>query len=135
MKYFSKDVSLKYTGKNNYFEFAKNAIEYMLNKPTVFDKDMMKSGVLVRHLILPMNTIDSKKVLDWFSTIKNKAYLSLMAQYTPFGEIKDFPELQRKITKREYNSVLDYALSLGIENIFVQEIESSNEKYIPKWDY
>ena len=56
-----------------------------------------------------------------------------MSQYTPFGKIEQFPELQRKITKREYESVLDYAMSLGIENTFYQAQESASEEYIPKW--
>ncbi|MBE5756641.1 MAG: radical SAM protein [Clostridiales bacterium] len=135
MKYFSNDISFRYSGKYDYFKNAKKAIEYMLNKPIIFENGLLKSGVLVRHLVLPLNTVDSKKVLDWFATIKDKAYLSLMSQYTPFGKIDSFPELKRKITKREYNTLIDYALSLGIENMFIQEDLSSSEEYIPKWDF
>ena len=135
MKYFGREVSFRYSGKKDYFENAKKAIEYMLNKPIIFENGLLKSGVLVRHLVLPLNTVDSKKVLDWFATIKDKAYLSLMSQYTPFGKIDSFSELKRKITKREYNTLIDYALSLGIENMFIQEDLSSSEEYIPKWDF
>ena len=60
---------------------------------------------------------------------------SLMAQYTPFGEISAFPELQRKITRREYEKVLSRALSLGIENLFVQDTRAAGEEYIPSWDF
>ena len=59
----------------------------------------------------------------------------MMSQYTPFGDIKNFKELQRPITKREYDSVIDYALSLGIKNMFYQEQQSADEKYIPSWDF
>ena len=96
----------------------------------------MKSGVIVRHLILPENVSDSKRVIDWFAkNQKNGAYLSIMAQYTPFGSIELFPELKRKITKKEYDRVLEYAQLSGVENAFVQDLTSSSEEFIPKWDF
>lgn len=136
VKYFSPTLSKRYTGKENYFEYAKSAIEFMANKPLVFGEDgMLKSGTIVRHLVLPQNVSDSKKILDWFSSIKDKAYINLMSQYTPFGDIDKFPELNRKLTQREYESVIDYALSLGITNAFYQDFKSVGTDYIPKWDY
>ncbi len=136
MKFFSPALSERYTGISDYFEKASAAIEFMAEKPLVFgDKGIMKSGTLVRHLVLPQCTSDSKKILDWFADIKDKAFINVMSQYTPFGDIEKFPELKRKITKREYESVLEYAMSLGIENMFYQKIESAEEIYIPKWDY
>ncbi len=136
IKFFSPTVSKRYTGKENYFELASNAIEFMASKPLIFDENkMMKSGCLVRHLVLPQNTNDSKNILDWFSTIKDKAFLNVMSQYTPFGDIDNFSELKRKISKREYNSVLDFAMSLNIKNMLYQPLNSADEKYIPKWDF
>ncbi len=136
LKFFSSSLSKRYTGKENYFEVASRAIEFMANKPIVFGEDgLLKKGTIVRHLVLPQCTLDSKKVLDWFSTIKDKAYINIMSQYTPFGDIKDFPELNRKITRREYESVIDYAISLNIEKAFYQDFKSASEEYIPKWDY
>lgn len=138
IKYFDTAVSSRYSGKKDYFNVSSKAIEFMANKPVKFDdKGIMKSGTIVRHLVLPMNTNDSKNILDWFSEsgIKNKAYLNIMSQYTPFGNIEKFPELKRKITKREYNTVVDYAISLGIEKMFYQKQESASEVYIPKWDF
>lgn len=136
MKFFSPEVSARYTGKKNYFEYASQAIEFMTEKPYVIGDDgMLKSGTIVRHLVLPQNINDTLKILDWFTNIKDKAALSLMSQYTPYGEITDFPELQRKLTKREYEKAVNYALSLGIENIFVQSAEASGTEYIPEWDY
>ena len=95
----------------------------------------MTSGTLVRHLILPLNVSDSKKIIDWFVGIKDNAYVNIMSQYTPFGEIENFKELQRKITKREYDNVINYAIDKGIEKAFYQTIESANTEYIPNWDY
>ena len=136
IKFFSPAISKRYTGKENYFSVASKAIEFMTNKPYIIGKDgTLKSGVIVRHLVLPQNTSDSKKILDWFSKIKDKAYINIMSQFTPFGNIDNFPELKRKITKREYGAVIDYALSLGIKNAFYQEYKSAGEEYIPKWDF
>lgn len=137
IKFFSPTLSKRYTGKENYFEVSSKALEFMINsKPLKFGEDgLLKQGVIVRHLVLPQATSDSKKVLDWFYQFKDKAILNVMSQYTPFGEIDSFPELKRKITAREYNSVIDYALSLGIENMLYQKRESANEVYIPKWDF
>lgn len=137
IKYYSPDVSKRYTGKNNYFEVASKAIEFMIkSKPCLFSEDgLIKSGVIVRHLVLPQCTSDSKKILDWFNAVKSDAFINVMSQYTPFGNIENFPELQRKITKREYNSVIDYAISLGIENMYYQKQVSADQKYIPSWDY
>lgn len=134
VKYCSPKTAKRYCGRENYFAYAARAAEIMCEKPLVFEKGMMVSGTIVRHLVLPQNVDDTLKILDWFAPLKDKAYLSLMSQYTPFGKIDALPELQRKITKREYKKALDYALSLGIENIFVQEMKSSGEEYIPVWD-
>lgn len=136
IKYYSEVVSSRYTGKNDYFLVASKAIEFMSNKPILFDdNDMLKSGTVVRHLVLPQNVSDSKKILDWYNDIKDKTYLNLMSQYTPFGDIKNFPELNRRLSKREYQTVLDYAVSLGIENLLYQDLVSADESYIPSWDY
>lgn len=136
IKFFSPNISKRYCGKENYFDYASKAIEFMVKKPIVFDeKGLLKSGTIVRHLILPQCVSDSKKILDWFSNIKDLAYINLMSQYTPFGDIEKYPELKRKITKREYDTVIDYALSLGIEKAYYQAFESADTVYIPKWDY
>lgn len=136
MKYCSPNVALRYCGKKNYFDIASKAIEFMSNKPLYFNQDgQMNSGLIVRHLVLPQNTFDSKAIINWFATIKDKAYLNVMSQYTPYGDLTNTPELKRPITKREYKVVLDYAMSLDIEKMFYQKQESANTAYIPKWDY
>lgn len=136
IKFFSPALSKRYTGKENYFSIASKAIEFMANKPLILGEDgIMKSGCLVRHLVIPQCTSDSMKILDWFNGIKEKAYINVMSQYTPFGKIENFPELNRKLTKREYNTVIDYAISLDIKNMFYQDGKCADTSYIPKWDY
>ena len=139
MKFYSPALSKRYLGKENYFEYASEAISFMANaKPLkMTEQGKMLSGCIVRHLVMPLCTSDSKALLKWFNAyLPPTTYLSLMSQYTPFGEIEGFQELSRPITAREYNAVLDTALSLGLENrLFLQERKSSSEKYIPDWDY
>ena len=137
MKYFSPTLSKRYTGKSDYFEVADKALDFMIkSKPLIFGEDgLIKQGVIVRHLVLPQCTSDSKKIIDWFCDYKDNAFINVMSQYTPFGEIDNFPELKRKITKREYDSIMDYAISKDIKNMYYQKFESADEKYIPIWDF
>lgn len=136
LKFFSPTVSERYTGKKDYFEKASAAIDFMLKKPIVFGDDgLLKSGTIVRHLVLPQNVPDSKKILDWWAERKDKGYINVMSQYTPFGDIEKYPELKRKITPREYDTVIDYAESLGIEKMFYQDLKSADSQYIPEWDF
>ena len=138
MKFFSETLSMRYTGKKDYFKVASRAIELMANKPLIFDENgLIKSGVIVRHLVLPQCTSDSIKILDWFSDslLKDKAYINVMSQYTPFGDIENFPELKRKLTRREYDKVIDYAISKNIDKMYYQKFESVCTEYIPKWDF
>ena len=136
IKYFSPAVSLRYTGKENYFSVASRAVEYMIkSRKTRFIGEKMVSGVIVRHLILPLCSADSVEIVRWFSKVKEGAYFSLMAQYTPYGNIGNFPELQRRITRREYEKVVSAVESFGIDNCFIQQLSSADEAYIPKWDF
>lgn len=138
LKFYSPDLSERYTGRRDYFEVASKAIKFMMqSKKTVFGKDgMMKSGVIVRHMIMPLGVPDSKKLLEWFAENKeNGAYISLMAQYTPFGNVDEYPELKRHITKGEYDRVYERLLSLGITEYYAQELGSASESFIPQWDF
>ena len=137
MKFYSSALSKRYLGKEDYFDVAADAIAFMAKKPLVMtDKGKMLSGCIVRHLIMPLCASDSKAIVKWFAReLPKDTYLSLMSQYTPFGKIDGLPELSRKVTAREYDSVVDTAFSLGIDKLFIQERESSGEKYIPSWDF
>lgn len=135
MKYVSKELSKEYSNAPDYFEVASKAIEEMVRQvgETEFDeKGIMKKGVIVRHLVLPGSTKDSKAVLDYlWNTYGDRIYISIMNQYTPMEQIKNHPLLSRKVTKREYQKVVNYALSLGWENGFIQESETAKESFIP----
>ena len=138
MKFYSSSLSKRYLGKEDYFDVASEAVAFMANaKPLkITDEGKMLSGCIVRHLVMPLCTSDSKSVLKWFKReLPNSTYLSLMSQYTPFGKIDGMPELSRKITAREYDAVVQTALDLGIERLFLQERESGSTEYIPKWDF
>lgn len=138
MKFYSPALSKRYLGKENYFDVAAEAIRFMANaKPLVLREDgKMLSGCIVRHLVMPLCTSDTKTLLKWFArNLPKDTYLSLMSQYTPFGDVEKYPELARPITAREYNAALDTATELGISNLFIQERKSSCEKYIPQWDF
>lgn len=135
LKFFSPKLSERYTGRADYFAYASEAISFMANKPLRIENGKMLSGTIVRHLILPLASSDSVELLKFLAPMKDKIYLSLMSQYTPFGDISDLPELNRRITEREYRKVLSCALDLGFEHIFTQERASADETYIPVWDY
>lgn len=136
LKYSRNDRAMKYSSAPDYFETACKAIKEMRRQvKDSFDGEMMKSGLIVRHLILPKNTNSSLEIIDWFCENLGDTYFSLMAQYIPCGDLTTAPELNRKITQREYDKVLDYALSKGIDKLFVQELGSADEKYIPPFDF
>lgn len=139
IKYFSADVSARYSNAPDYFERAAESVPEMIRQvgKLVFNKDGgIEKGTIIRHLVLPKQRHDSMKILDWISrnTSADDVMVSIMNQYTPFDFISDeFPELKRRITKMEYNSVVDHAAGLGL-NGFTQEKSSSSEKYVPDFD-
>lgn len=138
IKFYSPALSKRYLGKENYFDVASEAISFMANaKPLKMTADgKMLSGCIVRHLVMPLCTSDSKSILKWFAReLPPTAYLSLMSQYTPFGKIDGMDELSRPVTAREYDAVVNAAFDLGIKNLFLQERNSSGKKYIPAWDF
>ena len=137
-KYFDNSLAEKFSNAKNYFENASASLKKMLEQTgePVFDDDgMMKKGIIVRHLVLPGHTDDSKKVLRWlWENFGNKIWISIMNQYTPLCSEEKFPELSRKVTDEEYDEVVDFAVSLGIENAFVQDGEAVSESFIPPFD-
>lgn len=103
----------------------------------VFDPatGLMKRGVIVRHLLLPGQTKDSKKILRYLhTTYGNQIFISIMNQYTPLPQVKELPELNRRVSPAEYERVLDFALRIGIENGFFQEGETASDSFIPEFD-
>ena len=138
LKYFDSKVALKYSKAEDYFDYASSAlIEMKRQKPDdIFDDNgIMQKGVIVRNLILPGNISQSIKVLDFIAdNLSNKTIVSLMSQYTPCAEAGDYPTINRRLTKREYNTVLNHLIGLGFENAYVQELSSAKEEYVPPFD-
>lgn len=136
-KYFDNNLAINFSSANNYFEIASLAIKEMyrqVGKP-VFKNNIMKKGVIVRHLLLPNHVNDSKKILKYlYDTYKNNIYISIMNQYTPIRNIKEYMELNTTVKECEYNELINYALDLGIVNAFIQEGETCKESFIPDFN-
>lgn len=162
MKYMSSELSKKYSGAADYPETAKAALAEMfrqVGKPvfepeersqvqhidkTASDEDglVMTRGMIVRHLVLPGCTSDSKAVVKYlYDTYKDDIYMSIMSQYTPMPELmpggrlnRFYPELGRSVTQEEYDEVVDYAIELGVENAFIQEGDVAKDSFIPDFE-
>lgn len=135
MKYYRDKYAVKYSSAPRYFETACAALEEMYSQTGAFVLDengIMQSGVIVRHMMLPGLMLDTKKIMDYlFDTYGNNIYISLMSQYTPLKNVERFPELNRKIDMKKYNSIVDYCMNRGMENVFIQEGSAAKESFIP----
>ena len=138
-KYMDPGLSKKYSHAEDYPRTACQAVDWMVRRAGLceFDEEgYVQKGVIVRHLILPGHTKDSMAVLKYLhERYGDSIYISIMNQYTPLPQVEAYPELARRVTKREYEKVLDYALELGISNGFFQEGETARESFIPLFDY
>ena len=138
LKYYDDILAMKYSKAPNYFNIAIDAIEEMYKQtgPVEFDKNgMIKKGVIVRHLLLPGQIEDSKKILKYLDFIyNNNIFISIMNQYTPLENVKNIPELNKTVTDNEYDELINYACDLGIKNAFIQEGKTCEESFIPKFD-
>lgn len=136
LKYIRAEKAMRYSKAADYFEKASAALLEMRRQvEDKFDGDIMKSGMIIRHLILPQNTNSSIAVLDFIKSNFPDTFVSLMAQYTPCGDLSEFPEINRKITKREYEKVVNYALDNSFDKLFIQELSSADKSFIPKFDF
>ena len=137
-KYIRPDKALRYSNAADYPAVVKSALKEMRRQaPTdIFDEDgIMQKGMIIRHLILPSNTNSATEIIDDIRSEFGNAYISLMAQYMPMGDLTKCKEIDRKISKREYKKVIDYAEAKGLTNVFVQELSSADEGYIPSFDF
>ncbi|HHV73915.1 MAG TPA: radical SAM protein [Thermoanaerobacterium sp.] len=138
LKYYSNEVAVKYSNAPHYFEYATKAILEMYRQvgDPVFDSDgIMKRGIIIRHLILPGKLDETKMILKWIKdNLSNEVYVSLMGQYTPFYNANKYQELNRRISKKEYEEAIEYFFEIGLENGFVQDDESASENFIPDFD-
>ena len=138
-KYTSSESAVRYSSAKDYPETAKSAIMEMYRQTGKYDLDddgLLKSGVLIRHLILPGRLEDTLDVIDWISESfpKNTVLFSLMSQYVPLLDKESFPEIARSITQEEYDRAQSYLSLSGIENGFFQELSSATEELIPSFD-
>lgn len=136
-KYLDRERAAKYSAAGDYPEVVKSAVAEMVRqtgKPQFDERGMMIKGVIVRHLLLPGCLPDAKRIVKYlYETYGNDIYMSLMNQYTPLETLdkEKFPELNRKISKRAYDVLVDYAIDLGVEQAFIQEGDTAQESFIP----
>ena len=137
LKYYDDEIARKYSKINNYFENASKAIlemYFQVGLPKFDDNGLIKKGLIIRHLVLPNNIDNSKKVLSWIKdNLPKDIYVSLMAQYFPTNKAKDFPELNRKLTNEEFNEIKKYFDNLNFTNGYFQELGEHEEEYVPNF--
>lgn len=138
LKYFDSSVSLKYSGAEDYFEKASEAVIEMQRQvgSLVLDENgIAKRGIIIRHMVLPGNISQASKVFSWVrENLPEETYISVMRQYTPFGKAKNMPPIDRKLSAREYSIVKEKIYALGFENCYFQSKESSTEDFIPNFN-
>lgn len=139
LKYYFNELGEKYSNVKNYFDITTKAIKEMYNQvgsPIMDEEGVMQKGLMIRHLILPNNIENSKKVLKWIKeNFDSNVYVSIMAQYFPTYKSKNNIQLNRKLTKEEYEEVENYLYNLELENGYIQDLGEHEEEYVPKWEY
>lgn len=139
MKYASSEIAAKYSKAADYPEVAKSAITEMFRQTGSYEIDddgIMRRGVIIRHLILPNNLENTFRVIDWVEETfrPGQVLFSLMSQFTPAGDLTNYPELQRRLSQDEYDLCYDYLADSDIEDGFFQELSSAKEEYIPPFN-
>lgn len=137
-KYMDSTLSARYSRAKDYPSVAKQALsEKVRQQPDVVIDDatgLIQKGVIVRQLLLPGHVNDAKAVLKYlYDTYHDHVYISMMSQFTPIA-LKDYPEINRTVTKREYERLVNYALEIGITNAFIQEGDVAKDSFIPAFD-
>lgn len=137
-KYMDSALSAKYSRAKDYPSVAKQAISEMVRQqPKVVIDDatgLIQKGVIVRQLLLPGHVNDAKVILKYLhDTYQDSIYISMMSQFTPIA-LKDYPEINRTVTRREYERLIDYAIKIGITNAFIQEGNVAKDSFIPAFD-
>lgn len=137
-KYISSKLAEQYSGASDYPEIAKAAIQEMVRQqpePRFDERGRMTKGVVVRHLLLPGHVREAKSVVEYLYTMyRNQIYISMMNQYTPGAGVENDPLLYRRVTKREYERLLDFVGEIGITQGFYQEGDTAEESFIPAFD-
>ena len=138
LKYYTNELSKKYSNVDNYFEVATNAIKEMYSQVgnAVFDDNgIIQKGVIIRHLVLPNHIQNTKNILKWINeNLPKDIYVSVMAQYFPTYKAKNDSLINRKLNKKEYKEVLNYLYSLDLQNGYIQELGNHEEEYVPDFN-
>ena len=138
LKYAENELGKNYSNVKNYFEIATKAIQEMIRQvgtPKINENGIIQKGVIIRHLVLPNQIENSKKVLKWIKeNLPEDIYISVMAQYFPIYKAKEWQELNRKLTQKEWSEIENFVQELDIENGYIQELGEHEEEYVPKWD-
>lgn len=138
LKYADNTLAKQYSGIDNYFEIATEAIKEMQRqviKSEFNNKGVMKKGLIIRHLVLPNQLENSKKVLKWIEqNMPDTIFVSIMAQFFSTYKSKEIEQLNRKLTKMEYNEIENYLYSLDLKNGYIQELGEHEEEYVPEWN-
>ena len=137
-KYMDSAKAQKYSGAVDYPERAQESLAEMVRQcpePVFDERGMMQKGVIVRHLLMPSMVHNAERVVDYvYDRYGDQVYLSLMHQFTPFPRLEKWPEINRRVTRREYERLIDYALEKGVTNAFIQEGSVAKESFVPQWN-
>lgn len=138
IKYFDDKYALRYSNAPNYFKHASETVKEMfkqVGEAQFNEAGIIQKGVIIRHMMLPGLLFDSKKIIDFiYTTFGNSVYVSIMNQYTPMHKAVLFSEINKPLNAKHYDSLIDYAVSLGIKNGFIQDSGTSSEAYVPNFN-
>lgn len=136
-KYSDNDLGKRLSKVDNYFEIVTDALKEMYRQTgkAVFDEEgIMQRGMIIRHLVLPNHVLNSRRVLKWINENMHDVYVSVMAQYFPTYKAKEIDDINRKLTKEEYEQIENYLYRLDLENGYIQELGEHEEEYVPNWE-
>ena len=137
-KYSDNELAKRLSKVDNYFEIVTEALKEMYRQTgkSIFNDDgIMQKGMIIRHLVLPNHILNSRRVLKWINENMHDVYVSVMAQYFPTYKAKDIDDINRKLTKEEYEQIENYLYRLDLENGYIQELGEHEEEYVPTWEY
>ncbi len=138
LKYYDDILAMRYSKAPNYFEIVTKAIQEMYNQvglPKFDQNGILQKGIIVRHLLLPEQLEDSKKIIHYlYNSYQDKIFISIMNQYTPIKQVRNIEELNHKVNKKDYDILVNYACSLNIKNAFIQQGDTAKDSFIPEFD-
>lgn len=137
-KYSDNELGKRLSKVDNYFEIVTEALKEMYRQTgkAVFNGEgIMQKGMIIRHLVLPNHILNSRRVLKWINENMHDVYVSVMAQYFPIYKAKEIGDINRKLTKEEYEQIENYLYRLDLENGYIQELGEHEEEYVPHWEF